>query len=136
MLAAGIDIGGTKCAVCLGEVSGEEYRILHRCPPRKTKDYAPAEMLNALCGDLLSLKQLPDAGKMVERIGISCGGPLDSRAGVILSPPNLPAGIMSRLRIISRNRPDGKRRFATTQMPARLRNGGSGQEKAVRTCSF
>lgn len=90
MLAAGIDIGGTKCAVCLGEVSGTEYRILHRCPPRKTKDYTPAEMLDALCGDLLSLKQFPDAGNMVERIGISCGGPLDSKAGLILTPPNLP----------------------------------------------
>ncbi len=29
-------------------------------------------------------------GEQPEGIGISCGGPLDSRRGVILSPPNLP----------------------------------------------
>ncbi len=90
MLAAGVDIGGTKCAVCLGEVTGEEYRILHRCPSRKTQEYTPAEMLDALCEDLISLKRHLDENQMVERIGISCGGPLDSKAGVILSPPNLP----------------------------------------------
>ena len=28
--------------------------------------------------------------KIADSIGISCGGPLDSRSGVILSPPNLP----------------------------------------------
>ena len=90
MLAAGVDIGGTKCTVCLGEVTSDEYRILHRCPSRKTKEYTPTEMLDALCEDLISLKRLLGESQMVERIGISCGGPLDSGAGVILSPPNLP----------------------------------------------
>jgi glucokinase len=30
------------------------------------------------------------AARDIGRIGVSCGGPLDSRRGVILSPPNLP----------------------------------------------
>ena len=30
------------------------------------------------------------AGYKLKRIGISCGGPLDSKKGIIYSPPNLP----------------------------------------------
>lgn len=83
----GVDIGGTKCAVCLGKVEEGSVQILHRCPPLPTAQYSVAEMLEALaaacrmCADLS-----PEAPKA---IGISCGGPLDSRRGRILSPPNL-----------------------------------------------
>ena len=39
--------------------------------------------MNALATEILG-------GKKPDRIGISCGGPLDSKKGVIMSPPNLP----------------------------------------------
>lgn len=90
MLAIGVDIGGTKCAVNLGEVSGEDAAILQKCKVRKTSDYTPAEMLNAFVEDILSCKKMLKDSQKIEGIGISCGGPLDSSRGIILSPPNLP----------------------------------------------
>lgn len=90
MLAAGVDIGGTKCAVCLGTVSADTVQILHKCTPRKTADYTPKEMLDALSSDLLSCQNFLPEKERVQGIGISCGGPLNSRTGTILSPPNLP----------------------------------------------
>ena len=90
VLAIGVDIGGTKCAVNLGEVSGENAAILQKCKVRKTSDYTPAEMLNAFVEDILSCKKMLKDSQKIEGIGISCGGPLDSSRGIILSPPNLP----------------------------------------------
>lgn len=89
MLVIGVDIGGTKCAVCLGEVYEDRATILHKCEIRKTKEYIPQAMLEVLTQDILSCLKTTD-GVKVQGIGISCGGPLDSRQGMILSPPNLP----------------------------------------------
>ncbi len=90
MKLIGIDIGGTKCAVSLGEtVNGGGVHVLHRCEARRSAGTAPADMLAALSEDAKACIAL--AGEnMPVGIGISCGGPLDSRNGVILSPPNLP----------------------------------------------
>ncbi|MDI9371257.1 MAG: ROK family protein [Synergistaceae bacterium] len=86
----GVDIGGTKCAASLGEASGGELRVLHRAVPRRTAGRAPKEMLGGLLEDVREcLARLP-GGASASGIGISCGGPLDSRKGLILSPPNLP----------------------------------------------
>ncbi len=75
----GIDIGGTKCAVVLGNENGE---ILEKIKfDTMTKDETIAEIID-------SIKKL--INKDVKGIGISCGGPLDSKKGLILSPPNLP----------------------------------------------
>lgn len=83
----GIDIGGTKCAVCLGKVEDGNVSILHRCPPLPTARYDVTEMLEALAADCrMCMDFAPEKPKS---IGISCGGPLDSRTGRILSPPNL-----------------------------------------------
>lgn len=83
----GVDIGGTKCAVSLGLESGaaDEMRILgkNRFDTPKNK---PMETLSRLAEQIDGL--MPK--EKVEGIGISCGGPLDSAAGMILSPPNLP----------------------------------------------
>ncbi|WP_141825815.1 ROK family protein [Clostridium sp. KNHs216] len=89
MLVIGIDIGGTKCAVNLGELSHNGAEVLHKCEVRKTAAYSPAEMLKALAQDVRSCVEKGN-GQKIEGIGISCGGPLDSRTGTILSPPNLP----------------------------------------------
>lgn len=90
MLVFGVDIGGTKCAVSMGEVSKEKVEILHKCKTHDTKSYSPSEMLERISDDILNCKKLISADRQIQGIGISCGGPLDSRTGVILSPPNLP----------------------------------------------
>lgn len=88
MFAIGIDVGGTKCAVCLGKLSPGHVEIFHKCAPRPTGSVLPQEMLRLLAEDArecIARSPEPPVG-----IGISCGGPLDSRTGRILSPPNLP----------------------------------------------
>ena len=77
----GLDIGGTKCAMSVGVEEDGKIRILSR------EEFPTAG---------LSWRQVLDefsrriSGHAVSAIGISCGGPLDSRRGVIMSPPNLP----------------------------------------------
>lgn len=85
----GIDIGGTKCAVSLGCSDGQgTVHVLHKCQKRLTEKRAPALVLPELLEDVkycIAKSELP-----VAAIGISCGGPLDSRKGLVQSPPNLP----------------------------------------------
>nr|WP_319487293.1 ROK family protein [uncultured Caproiciproducens sp.] len=90
MLVVGVDIGGTKCAVNLGEISEDYVEILHKCKVRETQAYAPLGMLDALVKDIVSCVNTLDGSRQIKGIGISCGGPLDSKTGTILSPPNLP----------------------------------------------
>lgn len=90
MLVVGVDIGGTKCAVSLGEVLQGSTAIIHKCKIRETKNYTPREMLDALSQDIISCNEFLNDSQKIEGIGISCGGPLNSRTGTILSPPNLP----------------------------------------------
>ena len=84
---AGIDIGGTKCAVCLGHTDGNTVTILDKrgFPTPAT----PEGTLGRLVAELESL-MATHAGAELAAVGISCGGPLDSRRGLIQSPPNLP----------------------------------------------
>ncbi len=83
---AGIDIGGTKCAVVLGAAGGEEIRVLGK--RRFATPPAPETALAQIAASLDEL--LSETGIELDAIGISCGGPLDSRRGLVLSPPNLP----------------------------------------------
>ncbi len=85
MYILGFDIGGTKCAAVIADWDGERVKILHKSRIDTDTSVTPYEMLDRLMAaadEIIDHK--PDA------IGISCGGPLDSKAGVILSPPNLP----------------------------------------------
>ena len=73
----GLDIGGTKTAFIIGD---EQGRVLSR-RELATRDHPRwEEMLAAL---------MPQSGQPAS-IGVSCGSPLDSTRGLILSPPNLP----------------------------------------------
>ena len=84
MLLLGYDIGGTKSAVITALYENEEIKILDKkVIPTKGTPYEVIDALNALATEIL-------CGKKPDRIGISCGGPLDSKKGVIMSPPNLP----------------------------------------------
>lgn len=85
----GFDIGGTKCAVCAAEADlvQNECSIIDRIQIA-TGHRTWRETLDSLTGAALSLvkkHRLQPAAA-----GISCGGPLNGRTGVILSPPNLP----------------------------------------------
>lgn len=72
----GIDIGGTKCALVLGD---ENANIIKK------------ERFDTLSKDETISKIIEIAHTMgdFKSIGISCGGPLDSKKGIIMSPPNL-----------------------------------------------
>ena len=93
MAVIGIDLGGTKTAVIRAEVEGEKVMIekagvfptVHdRADPEKS----PYETLNKA---LELVEKLRAAScTPVTRIGVSCGGPLDERRGIIMRPPNLP----------------------------------------------
>lgn len=74
----GFDIGGTKCAVILGNEKGE---ILSKIRFDTTDCKSTVDRLIA------SAKEL---GGNPVAAGISCGGPLDEKRGIIMSPPNLP----------------------------------------------
>jgi glucokinase len=81
----GIDIGGTKCAVLIGSPEG---KILH-------KVIFPTDTAGGLENTLQRLWKTMEqvvtrAGGGEPVFGVSCGGPLNSREGLILSPPNLP----------------------------------------------
>ena len=83
---AGIDIGGTKCALVLGVVDGDAVKIIDK--RRFETSPNPDETLERFSSELNTLLQTEN--HKLTGIGISCGGPLNSRTGVILSPPNLP----------------------------------------------
>lgn len=83
----GFDIGGTKCAVLMGETRGERIEIVQKeVMPTDRPVYDMIEALFVGAERMLGTKGLA----ALEGIGISCGGPLSSKRGMILSPPNLP----------------------------------------------
>ena len=84
MYILGFDIGGTKCSVVTAYVENEKIRLLKKEVLSTDLEISAYEMIDRLMdtADRL-LVHTPD------KIGISCGGPLDARQGVILSPPNL-----------------------------------------------
>jgi glucokinase len=88
----GIDIGGTKTALVLGEsLKGDGIRILEKALFPMAAGKGPAAILDGICGALpgiLEKHKIKSAD--IVGCGISCGGPLDGRRGVLLSPPNLP----------------------------------------------
>ena len=84
----GIDIGGTKCAISYGTYDEENIQLIAK---EKIKTGTPQETLanlKELIDQVLSNNNLQPSD--ISAMGISCGGPLDSQKGVILSPPNLP----------------------------------------------
>jgi glucokinase len=82
----GLDIGGTKCAVVVGDTAFSIKRKIN-FDTRTERGYEA--ILSDFKNHIKSLLfDFPD--QHLKRIGISCGGPLDSKTGMIYSPPNLP----------------------------------------------
>ncbi len=80
----GFDIGGTKCAVSVGCAEGDSVKILERVETPTKKD--PRLTLGELEPHVFEYLKKYE----IKSAGISSGGPLDSKEGVILNPPNLP----------------------------------------------
>ena len=82
----GLDIGGTKCAVVIGN---EHFTILRKIFFETRTERGWVKIIDEFKTHIDSLLlEFPQS--KLKRIGISCGGPLDSVKGVIYSPPNLP----------------------------------------------
>lgn len=82
----GIDIGGTKCAVIAGSDTMEIFeKRVFQTETWKGPDHA-LNLLIETASDITG-KRGPEG---LKAIGISCGGPLDSKNGIVQSPPNLP----------------------------------------------
>ena len=82
----GYDIGGTKCSIVLG---GKDFEVHEKIvfPTHTERGYQ--EIIAEFKRHSYKLFEKYDKNKLV-KIGISCGGPLDSDKGIIYSPPNLP----------------------------------------------
>lgn len=86
----GLDIGGTKCAVSTGEAVEGGIKILSR-DEFPTAGLSWRQVLDEFAHRIENLRSSPiPLPSSLSSIGISCGGPLDSKRGVVMSPPNLP----------------------------------------------
>jgi len=84
----GVDIGGTKTAVVLGT---QEAKIIDKEIFPTRVERGPNFAITNIKKNIYKLCRRNNLSlKRIKKIGISCGGPLDSQKGVILSPPNLP----------------------------------------------
>ncbi len=84
----GLDIGGTKCAISTGVCEGGTIKILSR-EEFPTAGLSWRQVLDEFARRI-ELQTSSFKLQTIGAIGISCGGPLDSKRGVIMSPPNLP----------------------------------------------
>ena len=86
----GFDIGGTTCACVFGKkTKSGSIEIIDKIGfPTQVGPKATIEEIFKKTALLLSRNNLKN--EEIAGIGISCGGPLDSKNGIVLSPPNLP----------------------------------------------
>ena len=87
-LKIGLDIGGTKCAISTGECEDGAIKILSR-EEFPTAGLSWRQVLDEFARRI-EHQTSNFKHQTIGAIGISCGGPLDSKRGVIMSPPNLP----------------------------------------------
>ena len=82
----GLNVGGTNCSVVVGDAS---FVITHRTGFETHTERGVQAILDEFKEHIQAIvDKYPD--HKLKRIGISCGGPLDSKTGMIYSPPNLP----------------------------------------------
>ena len=84
MLILGIDVGGSKSSVIVGDSEGQ---VLERREWPSRTERGPEPML---CEFEENARDLLKKHPGVQAVGVSIGGPLDAVRGVILGPPNLP----------------------------------------------
>ncbi|SDU30768.1 ROK family protein [Jiangella alkaliphila] len=86
----GLDIGGTKLAVGVVTPDGAVHGLIVE-PTRRWE--GPDAVLPRLFDLGHRAVAAAGLGRPIDAVGISCGGPLDSAAGVLISPPHLPGWI-------------------------------------------
>lgn len=87
----GLDIGGTKLAA---GVAGDDGRLRSReVIPARTEEGPEAMIVRlvAMAGRVLEASGVPPTD--IAATGVSCGGPLDIRTGIVREPTNLPGWI-------------------------------------------
>lgn len=84
----GIDIGGTKLATVVADDSG---KIVNKVRKPTLADKGP-EYAMQLLFDMVyqTIEEASLELEAIRAVGVSCGGPLDTKTGVVYSPPNLP----------------------------------------------
>jgi glucokinase len=86
-LWAGVDIGGTKTAVVLSSAPPE---LLSRTEFATAPEQGPEPAIRQIKAALHAMLSAQGAtAGALKGIGVSCGGPLNSKTGVIQAPPNL-----------------------------------------------
>lgn len=94
MAVIGIDIGGTKTAVLRAEIGSdggvtiEKAGVFPTFHDKAEPEKCPYDTLNEALRLVEKLRAT--SCTPITRIGVSCGGPLDERKGLIMAPPNLP----------------------------------------------
>ena len=84
----GIDVGGTKCAIIYGVEVGGQLQIIDKI---RFDTMVVQETIQTILDNLeVMMHRHGLTSQNTGAIGISCGGPLDSKAGIVMSPPNLP----------------------------------------------
>ncbi len=90
MLFLGIDIGGTKRVLAVGDQTGEPLSQIRR-PMEDSGDWrADLDCLVADGRELVAEWQ-DRTGAKLTRVGVSVPGPADPERGLLLNPPNLPS---------------------------------------------
>jgi glucokinase len=87
----GVDVGGTKTAV----VISLEPPVMHgRIEFPTLPEQGPERAIELIKESIHKLLKSPGVDKSkLGGIGVSCGGPLDQKTGVVQAPPNLPTWI-------------------------------------------
>ena len=84
----GIDIGGTKLATVLADKDGNILQKVRKPTESEKGPQHAVQLLLNMVDEVLNLSGL--SRENISGIGVSCGGPLDTKTGVVYSPPNLP----------------------------------------------
>jgi glucokinase len=84
----GIDIGGTKLAAVVADKDGNILQKVRKPTESEKGPQYAVQLLLGMIDEVLGLSELNR--KDISGIGVSCGGPLDTKTGIIYSPPNLP----------------------------------------------
>lgn len=88
MWRLGIDLGGTKTVLAVGDRAGR-LRGSRRVATQPTRD--PERDLARLFGEADALLGESGSGAdAIEAVGVAAPGPIDRETGSVLSPPNLP----------------------------------------------
>ena len=113
------DIGGTKCSVVIGD---NTFSIKKKIVFETRTERGYKEILSDFKKNMRSLlKEFP--GYNLKRIGISCGGPLDSKRALFIHLPIFQGGTMFRLHLFSVRSLEWRQPCKMMQMHAPLLNG-------------